>query len=75
MSAGVDFAEVARACGYARVARGASPEDVEAFLTAPPASGPGLLHVKIATGTIDDLPRPAITPADVLRRLEAHLRT
>ena len=71
VSPNVDFAEIARACGYARVARGENEAALAAFLSARGA-GPGFLHLRIRTGARDDLPRPRITPPEVLARLRAH---
>ncbi len=73
VSAGVDFAGIARACGYAVAARAAHPDDLSAFLAQPRGNGPRFVHMKITTGTIDDLPRPAITPAAVLERLQEQI--
>lgn len=67
----VDFASIARACGYAHVARGADENALSAFL-AHTGHGPGFLHLKIRTGTIPDLPRPKVTPVEVLDRLMRH---
>ena len=72
VSAGVDFAGIAHAVGYADSWRGATVEDLTRFLTRP-RGGVGLLHLKIRTGTIDELPRPAVQPPEVARRLQAHL--
>lgn len=74
VSAGVDFAAIAQACGYVHAARAARLDDLSAFLAAPRGAGPRFVHMKITTGTIDDLPRPAITPAAVLERLLEHIR-
>ena len=38
-------------------------------------AGPVLAHIKIAAGTLEDLPRPAVTPVQVLDRLMAHIGT
>lgn len=73
VSAGVDFAGVGRACGYAHVHAGATLEVVEAALGPGAAQGPTLAHLKIATGTLPDLPRPTMTPPEVLARLMNHL--
>ena len=67
----VDFASIARACGYAHVARGNDEHALSAFL-AHKAKGPAFLHLKIRTGTIADLPRPKVTPVEVLDRLMRH---
>jgi hypothetical protein len=40
----------------------------------PQRSGPVLAHLKIRTGTLAELPRPGIAPADVARRLVRHIR-
>lgn len=72
-SAGVDFASIAAACGYASAQRAHGLDAVSQFLTRRTGAGPGFIHVKIATGTLSDLPRPAITPPAVLARLRQHL--
>ncbi len=69
----VDFAEIARACGYALCIRGDQVSDLNDFMQAPEAAGARFLHLKIATGTRDDLPRPTVTPPEVLQRLRRHL--
>jgi len=69
VSAGVDFAAVAQACGYATVTRGVTADDLSRFLEQPRNAGPRFMHLKIKTGTIDNLPRPSISPAAVLDRL------
>lgn len=69
----VDFASVAAACGYARAVRTEDVDTLRAVLDAPPPSGGTFVHVKIRTGTMDDLPRPSITPVEVLDRLRAHI--
>ena len=74
VSAGIDFAAIAQACGYAVAARAAHLDDLSAFLTRPRGDGPRFVHMKITTGTIDKLPRPAITPAAVLERLLEQIR-
>ncbi len=67
----VDFAVIAQACGYALVRRGESLAAITDFMSAT-GSGPRFLHLRIATGTIDNLPRPTITPPEVLQRLLRH---
>jgi phosphonopyruvate decarboxylase len=73
VSAQIDFATIALACGYAVVHRGADITNLVDFLAAEQEGGPSFLHLKIQTGTIDDLPRPSITPAAVLKRLKNHI--
>jgi len=73
VSAGVDFASIAAACGYASAQRAGSLDAISQFCGRQTGAGPGFMHVKIATGTLSDLPRPAITPPAVLARLRQHL--
>lgn len=68
VSAHTDFAAIAAACGYTRVLRDAAYDDCLA-----PADGATFAHLRIRTGALDPLPRPDIAPADVLRRLRAHI--
>ena len=72
VSKSVNFARVAQACGYRSVAAGDDTELLQDFLKGSEA-GPRLLHFKIRRGTINNLPRPSITPATVARRLQSHL--
>ncbi len=72
VSASVDFAAIARACGYRHVRRGETLDALDGVGTAA-ADGPRFVHMKIRPGTIDNLPRPTITPSAVLRRLMTHL--
>lgn len=74
VSAGVDFAAIAEACGYEVAARAAQLDELSGFLGQARGTGPRFVHMKITTGTIDDLPRPAITPAAVLERLLEQIR-
>ena len=69
----VDFAAIAHAAGYADALRGRGVEDIDQFLARPRAHGAGLLHLKIRTGAIDNLPRPTIQPPEVAQRLQDHL--
>jgi phosphonopyruvate decarboxylase len=75
VSAGVGFAAVAAACGYARAfavdsLAGTRMALAEAFR----ASGPTLVHVRIRPGSISPLGRPTIAPAEVAERLRSFLR-
>ncbi len=74
VSASVDFAGVALACGYAYAAACDSLTGFEAALDASAnAGGPALLHVRIAPGSMDKLGRPTIKPAQVARRFKHFL--
>ena len=70
VAAGIDFAAIAAACGYAQAVRGTDTASITDLLQAGRSGGPRFLHLKISRGTIDNLPRPSITPASVLARLE-----
>jgi phosphonopyruvate decarboxylase len=72
VSAGVAFAAVAQACGYGYCISGDDISILDSVLQSSDA-GPKFAHLKIATGTIDDLPRPKVTPPEVLRRLMSHI--
>ncbi len=74
VSASVDFAGVALACGYAYAA---SCDDLDgferAFGPAAGAAGPALIHLRIAPGSMATLGRPTVTPEAVARRFKAFL--
>jgi phosphonopyruvate decarboxylase len=69
VASSVDFAGVALACGYAQAYRSVDVADLTRFLSATARDGTRFLHMKIQTGTIANLPRPATPPAAVLERL------
>ena len=74
VSAGVDFAGVAVACGY-RFA--ASCDDIAGFTAALAEaardSGPALIHLRIVPGSIAKLGRPTIKPPEVAQRFRDFL--
>ena len=65
----VDFAAIAAACGYKKVWRADNPAILNNALADTPQTGASFVHMKIATGTIDNLPRPSVTPEEVALRL------
>jgi phosphonopyruvate decarboxylase len=69
VTASVDFAAIAAACGYANVHRGIDVSSITDILRAEQTDGARFLHLKIGTGTIVDLPRPSMSPVSVLERL------
>ncbi|MFN2382936.1 MAG: phosphonopyruvate decarboxylase [Gemmatimonadota bacterium] len=72
VSASMDFAATALACGYVRARRMAGLDAVREVL-AGAAAGPTLLHVRTLPRADRKLPRPTITPPEVADRLRAHL--
>ena len=74
VSASVDFAAVALACGYRYAA---ACDDLEglarAWAQAERLGGPALIHLRIAPGSMEALGRPTISPADVARRFKGYL--
>ena len=74
VSASVDFAAVALACGYAYAA---SCDDAQGFAhawtVAAQVGGPSLIHLRISPGAMAKLGRPTVAPAEVARRFQAFL--
>lgn len=74
VSAGVDFAAVALACGYRYAASCDSLGGLAAALAgAEAAEGPALIHLRIRPGSITKLGRPNVAPREVARRFRAFL--
>jgi phosphonopyruvate decarboxylase len=74
VSATVDFAGVALACGYTGAFCCDGLDGFErAVKTALAGGGPLLIHMKVARGTISGLGRPNIAPAAVARRFKQFL--
>ena len=74
VSASVDFAGVALACGYGSAA---SCDTVSGFRKALNEAlsgrGPAMIHMRIEPGSMEKLGRPTVKPADVARRFKAFL--
>lgn len=74
VSASVDFAAVALACGYEAAA---SCDSLDGFTQAIKAAlggkGPHLIHIRIAPGSLEKLGRPTVAPAEVARRFQRFL--
>jgi phosphonopyruvate decarboxylase len=75
VSANVRFADIAAACGYAVSYDGDNPELVSDLLMMQKANGPRFGHLKIRAGTMENLPRPDVSPNQVLQRLMQHIDT
>lgn len=74
VSASVDFAAIALACGYRRAASCASLEGFEhALRRAFAQAGPTLIHLRIAPGSMAKLGRPTVKPPEVARRFRDFL--
>jgi len=66
VSAGVDFATVAAACGYRNAWRVDAPEALRAAVEeAASTRGPNLVHAKVSISSSADLGRPGLTPVEV----------
>jgi phosphonopyruvate decarboxylase len=74
VSSGIDFAEVASACGYAQATICDDLVSFEEALQAALASpGPHLVHVRILPGSMAKLGRPTIAPHEVAARFRSFL--
>jgi len=72
VSAGVSFAEIAAACGYASSVETDDVSRIGAWLSEPPVEGPRFARLLTRPGSPDGLPRPSVTPIDVRTRLMQH---
>jgi phosphonopyruvate decarboxylase len=72
VSAGVSFAEIAAACGYASSLETDDVSRIGTWLSEPPADGPKFARLFTRPGSPDGLPRPSVTPVDVRTRLMQH---
>ncbi len=75
VSAGVNFAQIANACGYAASHIGTDPKLMKNLINDEQTMGPRMLHLKIKPGTMNNLPRPNELPYQVARRLMNYLGT
>lgn len=74
VSASVDFAAIALACGYRYAASADSLEGLDAaWRDAAAVGGPAMIHLRIAPGSIETLGRPTVSPAEVAQRFKAFL--
>lgn len=74
VSAGVDFAAIANACGYRLSVSGDDFSLLQRCLDSS-MQGPVFGHLRVRPGTLDPLPRPSLAPAAVLERLMEHIGT
>ena len=75
VSPNVDFAGVAKACGYPCAYRCNSEAGFARALEAAFIQGPkpALIHAQIAPGSLAELGRPTVSPRDVARRFRAFI--
>jgi phosphonopyruvate decarboxylase len=74
VSANVDFAAIASACGYRFAARANGLAGArEALRQALGTPGPRLVHLRVSAEPVEGLGRPTVAPRDVARRFRAHL--
>ncbi|MDA1090763.1 MAG: phosphonopyruvate decarboxylase [Proteobacteria bacterium] len=75
VSGSVDFAAVAADCGYRRGLKGDGADGfAKALAAAQKESGPHLIHMRIKPGSMSDLGRPTVTPAEVALRFKDFLK-
>jgi phosphonopyruvate decarboxylase len=71
----VKFADIAAACGYTEIFEGNDIELIDQLFNSKEHQGTKFGHFKISAGTIENLPRPDVTPVEVLQRLMQHIGT
>ncbi len=71
----IDFTKVAEASGYRVCLSGNEINLIDELFSLEPQAGPVFAHLKIAAGTIENLPRPNVTPNEVLTRLMKHINS
>jgi len=69
----INFEKIAEACGYSVCLTGNEIDLIDELFTLDGLEGPVFGHLKICSGTIDNLPRPDVTPNEVLTRLMQHI--
>jgi phosphonopyruvate decarboxylase len=69
----IDFARIAEASGYSISLTGNEISLIDEVFKLEGHEGPVFGHLKISSGTMDDLPRPDVTPNEVLARLMNHI--
>ena len=72
VSASLDLCAMARACGYPRVSRVDSPDQLRELLETP--GGPHFIHVPTVAGVPPNLPRPTDPPERVAQRFRRFLQ-
>ncbi|MFT7458915.1 MAG: phosphonopyruvate decarboxylase [Planctomycetota bacterium] len=75
VASNVQFADVAAACGYGVSYSGDDSNLIDALFELKKSPGPRFGHLKIRAGTIENLPRPNMSPTQVLQRLMQHINS
>ena len=73
VSKNVNFAMIAKASGYGAAICGNKLEVIDELFSQKENDGPIFGHLKICSGTIENLPRPNISPDQILRRMMQHI--
>jgi phosphonopyruvate decarboxylase len=71
----INFAKIAEASGYSVSLTGNEIGLIDDLFALEGHDGPIFGHLKICSGTIDNLPRPDVTPNEVLTRLMQHIKS
>ena len=75
VSININFAMIAKACGYSTTLSGNKMELIDELFSLNKNEGPVFGHLKICSGTIENLPRPNVKPNEVLRRMMRHINS
>lgn len=71
----INFAKIAKASGYSVSLTGNEIELIDELFSLEGHDGPVFGHLKISSGTMENLPRPDVTPNEVLTRLMQNIDT
>lgn len=75
VSAQIDFAQIAMACGYRSALETDALGPITQWLRSSPLTGPRFARALIRPGIPSDLPRPSASPIEVKTRLMRHLHS
>ncbi len=76
VSSTTEFGQIAKACGYVSIYEGDDPILIDIlFNDLEHTQGPWFVSIKIKPGTIEKLPRPSLTPKEILRRMMKQVAT
>ena len=69
----ISFAKIAQSCGYELALEGNDLSLIDTLISTE-SKGVKFGHLKIASGTIKNLPRPHLSPEEVLKRLKNYIK-